>query len=172
MLIYLQAIDDPSDIPKFKAVYNHYGKLMFHIARRLLTDQQDVEDAVQEAFFALARNISKISDPYCNKTRAYVVITIERKALDILKARKRRPQAELSGELHGLAFLRPDGAVAAAIAKLPPRERSFLIMKYAEGYTNKELSEMLGLTYSGVNTLDHRAKQKLRELLKEEGIEV
>ena len=31
---------------------------------------------------------------------------------------------------------------------------------------------MLGLTYSGVNSLDHRAKAKLRKLLKEEGIEV
>ena len=31
---------------------------------------------------------------------------------------------------------------------------------------------MLGLTYSGVNSLDHRTKEKLRKLLKEEGIEV
>ena len=172
MLIYLQAIENPSDIPKFEAVYRHYRKLMFYIAGRFLYEQKDIEDAVQEAFFALAKNISKISDPYCNKTRAYVVITIERKALDILKARRRRPRGEPQGKARGLDIPLPDGGVAAAMATLPPRERSFLIMKYAAGYTNRELSEMLGLTYSGVNSLDHRAKKKLRELLKEEGIEV
>ena len=106
------------------------------------------------------------------QTKAFLITVIENKSIDIYRKNKRRPTEAPEEEQEGLSFAMPTGAVASAIAKLPPRERNFIILKYAEGYTNKELSKMLGLTYSGVNSLDHRTKEKLRKLLKEEGIEV
>lgn len=172
MLIYLQTIEDEADKAKFVSIYERYRNLMFHIAATLLSDPRDREEAVQEAFFAIAKNISKLSDPSCIKTKTFIVTVIENKAIDIYRKNKRRPTAELKEEHAGLPFVMPTGAAAAAIAKLPPRERNFIVLKYAEGYTNKELSKMLGLTYAGVYSLDHRAKEKLRKLLQEEGIEV
>ena len=171
MLIYLQTMESDADKVKFAAVYTRYRDLMFLLAGRILPDPKDREEAVQEAFFAIAKNISKISDPGSNKTKAFVVIVTEHKAIDIHRKNQRRPTAELREDTAAVSIALPSG-IAKAIAKLPPRERNFIILKYAEGYTNKELAEMLGLTYSGVNSLDHRAKEKLRKLLKEEGIEV
>ena len=172
MLIYLQTIEDEADKIKFAVIYQRYRNLMFHIAATFLSDPRDREEAVQEAFFAIAKNIAKLPDPSCIKTKTFIVTVIENKAIDIYRKNKRRPTEALREEQEGLSFTLPTGDAAAAIAKLPPRERNFIVLKYAEGYPNKELSKMLGLTYSGVNSLDHRAKAKLRKLLKEEGIEV
>lgn len=171
MLIFLQAIDDPLHIPKFTAIYYRYRNYLFRIAAKLLDDQRDIEDAVQEAFFAIARNIAKLDDPYSARTRAYITLTIESKAVDILRAKKKHQTAALE-DASGLDIPMKEEGLAAAIAALPQREREFILLKYAQGYTNRELCGLLGLSYAGVNSLDQRAKQKLRELLKEEGIEV
>ena len=45
-----------------------------------------------------------------------------------------------------------------------------MILKYAEGYTNRELAGMLDLSYAAVRSIDHRMKQRLRALLREEGV--
>lgn len=59
MLLYLQMIEEPEDKHKFQQVHDRYLGLMLHAARRVLGNAQDAEDAVQEAFSAIAKNISK-----------------------------------------------------------------------------------------------------------------
>lgn len=172
MLVYLQVIEEPEGKNKFQRLHDRYLGLMLHTARKILDSEQDAEDAVQEAFYAIAKNISKISDPECIKTRSYVVTIVENKAIDIYRARRRKAAEPLNEDTAGISFGVPGNAVAEAIARLPARYREFIILKYAEGYTNEELMHMLGLGYSGVRSLDERAKKKLKELLKEEGIDV
>lgn len=172
MLIYLQAVDDPSDQSKFQRVFQRYHRLMFTVANGILRNQQDAEDAVQEAFWAIAKNISKISDPDCNKTQSYVVTIVERKAIDLYRAKKRRPAAELTEDVAAPPADVPGGGLAAAISRLSPRDQAFILLKYDNGCTNRELMEILDLSYEGVHSLDARVKERLRALLKEEGIDV
>ena len=62
MMIYLQMIDSPEDRSKFEQIYMEYRSMMFHIANRILTNEQDAEDAVHEAFLKIAENIAKIGE--------------------------------------------------------------------------------------------------------------
>lgn len=172
MLVCLQEIEEPRDKRKFQRLHDRYLGLMLHVARRVLGNEQDAEDAVQEAFYVIAKNISKISDPECTKTRSFIVTIVENKAIDIYRAGRRRAAEPLNEETAGLAFHAEGNAVAEAIARLPARYREFILLKYADGYTNEELMKLLGLRYSGVRSLDKRAKKKLKEFLKEEGIDV
>lgn len=172
MLVYLQVVEEPEDRSKLQRVHDRYLGLMLYVARQVLGNEQDAEDAVQEAFYAIAKNISKISDPECTKTRNYVVTIVENKAIDIYRAKRRGAAEPLDEEAAGLPFRAEGSAVADAIVRLPARYREFIILKYADGCTNGELMKMLGLSYQGVHSLDSRAKKKLRELLKEEGIDV
>lgn len=172
MLVYLQVIEEPEGKNKFQRLHDLYLGLMLQVAKRVLGNEQDAEDAVQEAFYAIAKNISKISDPECIKTRSYVVTIVENKAIDIYRAKRRKAAEPFNEETAGLTFHAEGNALAEAIARLPARYREFIILKYADGYTNEELMNMLGLRYSGVRSLDERAKKKLKELLKEEGIDV
>ena len=61
MLIYLQTIETDKDKSKFEQIYEAYRGLMFHVAFKILEQEQDAEDAVHHAFVKIAENITKIS---------------------------------------------------------------------------------------------------------------
>ena len=84
MLIYLQMLESDADRLRFEQLYHRYRGLMFYVARQILPCDEDAEDAVHEAFVAIIRHfegVSEITDP---KTRAFVVLIAERKAIDLL----------------------------------------------------------------------------------------
>lgn len=102
MLIYLQLIDTPEDRSRFEQLYIAYRDLMFYIARKTLDNDQDAEDAVHDAFVAVAKKISKISTLQSPKTKAYVVTVVERKAIDIYRAKRRNPTGPLTEDMEGI----------------------------------------------------------------------
>lgn len=50
-----------------------------------------------------------------------------------------------------------------ALASLPPKQRSVIMMMYSEGYTTNEVAEKLGMTQSAVKVTAHRAYKFLRK---------
>ena len=91
-MLYLQMLPSPSEKDKFEQIYTLYRGLMFSIARRIVPGEADAEDAVHQAFVSIIENLKKISEVRCPKTRSYVVIITERKAIDILRSRSRLPR--------------------------------------------------------------------------------
>ena len=85
MLIYLSLIDSQENKDKFEYIYNNYRYTMLYAAREQLGDEYLAEDAVQEAFIAIAKNISYISIKDCNKLRRLVVIITRNKVVDIIR---------------------------------------------------------------------------------------
>ena len=52
-----------------------------------------------------------------------------------------------------------------ALTRLPPRDAEVLILKYAEGWSYRELAEHLGQSEPAVESRLHRARQRLRQEL-------
>lgn len=71
MLLYLAAIQEPEDREKFRVLYTNYRGLMFHVARRILGNDQDAEDAVHNAFEKIIEQIEKISHPDSPKNQGF-----------------------------------------------------------------------------------------------------
>lgn len=90
MIIYLSMIDNQVDRDKFEFIYDNYRYTMLYAARGELRDEYLAEDAVQEAFMAIVKNISCISIEDCNKLRRLVVIITKNKAVDIIRKREIR----------------------------------------------------------------------------------
>ncbi len=171
MLIYLQMIDEPQDRHKFVKVYEAYVKLMFYVANEILHNSHDAEDAVQQAFISIAKNMKNISEVECPKTRSYIVTIVENKAIDLLRAKVRRGEIELNEDAGGLSIeYTGDNSLAACILKLPVRYREVILLKYEQGYNTREIAKILKLTESNAGKLLQRAKNKLEELCREEGI--
>ena len=168
MLIYLAGIETEAGKSKFVQVYEAYQGLMFHTAFRLLGKPQDAEDAVHEAFLYLAKNISKISEPVSQKTKAYVVLIVESRAIDQLRRRKRRPTVPLEDCPGILAQPQEEHLLADCVLRLPAAGRQLLWLKYYQGYELKEIGPMLGLSYDAVARLHRKAKEQLRELYERE----
>jgi len=63
-----------------------------------------------------------------------------------------------------------DHTLAWCIAKLPPRYRQIIFLKYSHGYSVKEIADILGISHAAASKLDQRAKKKLEEICREEGV--
>ena len=116
----------------------------------------------------ILEHFEKISSIDCPKTRAYVVIIAESKAVDQLRARKRlASEAELEA-LPGPEIPLPGGSdLARAMAALPARYRQALLLRFQMGYTTRELAGLFGMTEASAGKLLWRAKQALKGKLEE-----
>lgn len=168
MLIYLQMIENDADKNKFLELYHKYKGLMFYITKSYLSNYQDREDALQMAFEAIARNISKISDVESPRTYSYIVNTIESKSIDVLRRIQKHPKENYEDAIAGITISLPgDYGLADAFAKLPARYREILLLRFECGYTTKDIAQMYGTTQGNIQKLIKRAKRVLGELLYE-----
>lgn len=173
MLAILQMLDSEAERFKFEALYRAYRGLLFYVANRILQNQQDAEDAVQQAFLKIAENLERIAEAVSPKTRALAVLITERKAIDLYRAKQRHPTVDLDEiPLFYTDELPGEGSLSGAIATLPPRYRQVILLKYHLGYSNAEIGAFLDCTPEAVSQTAHRAKEKLTAALqqKEESI--
>lgn len=172
MLIYLLLLSNETDKAKLEQIYEQYRNLMFYVANRILNNTQDAEDSVHQAFLSIIDHINKISEPICDKTQAYVVTVVERKAIDIYRKKSKHIIVPLEEIEQGLLIETEQlTSLATAVAKLPVNYRHLIQFKYYFGYTNQEIANIMGLSYEGVHSLDQRAKKKLKNLLEREEVE-
>ncbi|WP_297982164.1 sigma-70 family RNA polymerase sigma factor [uncultured Oscillibacter sp.] len=170
MIVYLQMLEDLSDRDKFTLLYKKYRKLMLYVANQILNNQDDSEDAVHEAFLSIIRNIKKIQDADRPETRSYIVIITERKAINILQKRSSAIPYDESNELMGIAIPAPgDFGIADAFSQLPARYRELILLRYANGYSTKEIAALLGMSQKNVQKVLWRAKKQLEQKLDELG---
>ncbi len=171
MVMYLLAIDSAKDKNKFEMIYVTYKGLMFHVAYKILNDEHDAEDAVHSAFVKIAEHIEKIEDAVSAKTQNYVVTIVEHKAIDIYRANQRRRNSPYFDEISGIAVeMELVHGLAACMAKLPPQYREMILLRYYHGFTCKEIARQLKITEANAIKRDQRAKNKLLQICKEEGI--
>ena len=102
MLIYLQMIEGEVERTKFSRIYDAHLPFLFAVARRILTSDSDAEDAVHQSFLALIQHLDHIRDVDSPATRAYLAVTVEHKALDILRARQHTVLVDDPDSLPGL----------------------------------------------------------------------
>lgn len=168
MLIYLQMIEADEDKSKLEQLYIKYRGLMYRIAYGFLHSEHDAEDAVHQAFLSIIENFKKISEVECQKTKAFCVIAVERKALTMIRNRKKIAD-EYEIELDGVEFPMPgDSDLADAMARLSGRYREVILLRFYFGYTTKEIADILEISHAAVLKLIWRAKQALAKLLEGE----
>lgn len=174
MFVYSTIIEEPEQITKFEELYRTYRVLMLYRAREILHDNYWAEDAVSEAFIKIAKNIQKIHAVDSAETKHFVLIITERAAIDLYHKRKNHAEVPLEEVLDEPIYDRASrelSPLAAAIVKLPVNYRQVILLKFSEGYSNREIAAMLGYSISKVEKLISRGKKKLQHHLQEEGME-
>lgn len=166
-MLYLQMLSTEQERKDFEALYLRYRNLMLSIAYKILPEMQDAEDAVHQAFLSIIKHLDKLPCVDCPETRAYIVTIVERKALDILRSQKKlRPLEELPQNT--ASVLPSDTWLSDTLAQLPARYRHILLLRFAYGYSTRELAQEFHMTQGSVQKLLWRAKEALEKQLKEE----
>ena len=175
MLLFFSILEEPDEKSQFTRLYNYYHKLAFWAANRILKDNYLAEDALQEAFIRIAKNFSKISvknSLECSKTKNFIVIIVERAAIDIYRKRKKYMANEISAEeLEKTAYIMEDledeeeNRIFRAIRSLPKKYSEVLLLRYVNGFTNSEIAGLLNMKESTVRTNLMRGRKRLEVII-------
>ncbi len=177
MFLLMMVIDSEEDRSKFQMIYETYHKLMLFLARQILTDNRDAEDAVQEAFIKIIANLDKISDPRCLKTKHFIVVIVKRTAIDLKRKKNREQEMVMSDEdidvlqMYGnddCGYHKIDESIdlAKAIAGLSDVYRDIILLKYYQECSDAQIAELTGLSVSNVQKIIQRARKKLEQELR------
>ena len=158
------------DQAAFAGLVRLHQRRAYLVSRAIVTVHEDAEDAVQEGFVRAWQAIERF-DPN-QGFAAWVNRIVANAALDITRRRKVRSTEELNDALQS-PFRDPaqdaelKSRLSDALAQLPERARSVIVLHDIEGFTHVEIGEMLGIP-GGTSRSDlHHARQKLCEMLKD-----
>ena len=170
MLVYTQVLEGTARRQRFEAVYTAYQGRLLALVRRYLPAREDAEDAVQQAFLAVAERFDRLEHLPPPELEAYLVVTAERKAIDILRHQAKRGGVPFD-ENTPLVTPAPCGSpLADAMGRLPPRYREALLLRHACGYSTRETAALLELSFAAAQKLLYRAREALRTELEREAI--
>jgi len=166
------------DAAAFEFLYQLHGRRVYALCLRMVGNPADAEDLMQEAFLQLFRKIgtfrgeSAFSTWLHRMTVNVVLMRLRKKSLPVVpledtvetedEAPKKElgaPDAKLAGSIDRLELQR-------AIEALPPGYRSIFVLHDVEGYEHNEIAGMVGCSIGNSKSQLHKARMKLRELLK------
>ena len=168
----------------YEEIVRRYGGRMLSVTRRLLREEEDARDAVQDAFLSAFRAIDRFEGQARLSTWLHRIAV--NAALMKLRSKRRRPETPIEELLPG--FLE-DGHMAAPpqpwregadtlvarsetrewvrgrIEQLPEAHRTILVLRDIEELDTSAVAEFLEISPGAVKTRLHRARQALRGLL-------
>lgn len=169
MLIYVLILDDPEDQESFDKMARTYKGLMFTVARNIVKQDQDAEDAVQKALWAVARNYDTLRGKPEPVVRSYLVTAAENHAKNIYNTKKRRRERSGDSEPTGQVYhYVTDNKLAECILQLPLEYREVVLLKYFHGYTLKEIAKIQGISQSKSEKCHQEAKRILKAMYETE----
>jgi RNA polymerase sigma-70 factor (ECF subfamily) len=152
--VYLSMLEDIEDKKRFESLYLLYRQHMYAVAYKILNNVYDAEDAVHQAFLRIADNFEKIDNINCPKTKAYIVIIVKNISIDIYKQNKKHSTNNISIDTEEGNTINDDkffnevdyNMLVNKIGCLPDIYKDVLYLKYIQGYDNKEIGNLLGLS--------------------------
>ena len=166
----------------FRAIMKQHNRRLYRIARSILRDDSEAEDAVQEAYVnafahleafrgnsSLATWLSRIT-----MNEALGRLRRKRKTVDLEAFKGQRTEAEIIQFPQTATSNDPERTMAQreilqlverAIENLPEIFRIVFVTRVIEGMSVEETADLLGLKAKTVKTRLHRARRLVREQL-------
>ena len=172
------------DYQAFEALVNRYEGKVYRLAMRMLRNQEDAEDALQEAFLQVYRGLKGFEGRSTFSTWLFRLATnvclmkIRHRGTEpaqLLPLEEYLPRHEEGG--HPQIQDWPDKPeevllnkesrlkMFEALERLPAEYRAVFILRDVEGLSNVEAGEALGISVAAVKSRLHRARLTLRGML-------
>lgn len=154
----------------FASLVRLHQRRAYAVCRAIVITHEDAEDAVQEGFLHAFKALDRFlpDQPF----GAWLFRIMANASLDLVRRRKVREADELP-ETIALAFRDPGESdelrrrLNAALATLPERQRSVIVLHDVEGFTHGEIGEMLGIPEGTARSDLHHSRAALRLTLKD-----
>ena len=163
----------------FQFLYNLHKRRVYSLCLRMTGNTASAEDLTQEAFLQLFRKIGTFRGESAFSTWLHrmsvnvVLMQLRKKSLPVVPI-----DETIEGEEEGVTRKEPgapDGRLAGAIDRLqlqravdelPPGYRTIFVLHDVEGYEHNEIAGLVGCSIGNSKSQLHKARIKLRELLR------
>lgn len=141
---------------------------MYRVAAGLLRSSSDRQDAVQESIWKAWRQLGHLRDD--DKFRPWLMRILVNECRNLYRKKQREvPVEEIEGAGEDpRADYDRDEALHEAMGKLPEKLRLAIILYYMDGFTTREMAQILRIPESTVKSRLRLGRIRLRELLEEE----
>jgi RNA polymerase sigma-70 factor (ECF subfamily) len=156
----------------FDQLVRRHQERVRRLAWRLLGWRADVDDVVQDVFFAAFKRLGRFRGESSVSTWLTTI------TINVCRSYQRRQKLRLRWWRN--AVKQPAGSalldapiearetsqrVRRAIKKLPPRDREVIVLYYLEELSTKQIATILGSSGNAVDLRLHRARQRLKPML-------
>ena len=160
----------------FRKIVEMHSAAAMAMALNILGNRDDAEDACQEAFIQVFRNLGKFDMGKSFKNWLYSILY--RRCLDQLRRRRRafvlmkKIQMESPPARASEQNSPPEDKTLPSnlISHLRPKERIVLCLWADEGYTAQEISEVLRCSASTARVYLFQARRKIKNLLEKKNV--
>jgi RNA polymerase sigma-70 factor (ECF subfamily) len=157
-------------LESFGALYERYHSSMVALAYSMLVDRDLAEDAAQEVFAIACRDLRSLKSK--ERFAAWLAGICRNVSRQMLRANKGKPVAV--GD-NPAAQKRDDTedrreTIRRAVWSLRDSERELVVMRYFDGFSQAQISEVLDISPQAVNGRLVRAKRKIAKYLKRNGL--
>jgi RNA polymerase sigma factor (sigma-70 family) len=155
-------------------LYKLYANAMYNVALRIVNDDAEAEDVLQEAFLDAFNRIADFRQE--TTFGLWLKQIVINRAINYLRKRKAEfvgiDDVEIADELpvDEEETLFKVEAIKAAINELPDGYRVVLTLYLFEGYDHEEIAHILKITENTSRSQYMRAKRKLNSLLETKGV--
>lgn len=172
------------DLGAFEHVIREHGNILLGVARRLLRDEEEAREALQDALVAAFRSRDRFEG--ASRVSTWLHRIVVNSCLQRLRKRGRRMEVSIdewlpafqadghhqstfvdwSNAAHALLVREEVRAhVRGCIDRLPDAYRTVLLMRDIEGLSADDVAAALEISTNAVKIRLHRARQALRTLL-------
>jgi RNA polymerase sigma-70 factor, ECF subfamily len=170
------------DKQAFKALMLNYSDYVFALAFRILSNDEDARDIVQETFIRVWKNLDRYNAEVKITTWIYKITT--NLCLDKLKSHKRKP-LNFDHEIEKTAYLLcsenlndhlDNKQIAELINQmtenLTPKQKIVFVLKDIEGLESEEVEKITGMDNGQIKSNLYYARQQIKNRLIKIGYEL
>lgn len=179
--LMILAIENDDDRTFITQIYLKYRKLMYAIAINIVREPQTAEDMVASAITEMIEEIDMLRKIKSCRMRSYIASMVRNDSIDYVRKRDRQGKyAFLTDDDEMMNRIPAEGCVddhilqtaevevlQKGIARLHPRERTLLLIKYVDEKNDKEIASILNIGQDSVRVYLSRARKHLLQIVKE-----
>ena len=163
-------------IKQLEELFELYKKYMYSISYNILSDHQESEDAVICALTNISKHIKDIELSDSPKTKSYFATAARNAAIDIYRKKTRGNVVPVDRDsmeaIAGQYNSEGGNAITSAILSVPTAYRDILLLRFAHGYSVKEIAGVYQCKTSKIEKRISRGKRLLKEKLEKEGVRI
>ena len=166
------------DAQAFQALYDKHKRRVYSLCLRMTANTAEAEDLTQEAFLQLYRKIATFRGESAFSTWLHrlsvnvVLMHLRKKSLPVVSLEETTqgeddtPKKDFGAEDLALAGSIDRLQLQRAVDDLPPGYRTIFVLHDVEGYEHNEIATIVGCSIGNSKSQLHKARMKLRDLLK------